>query len=124
MRVEYKVNDKAVIVAEGETQLEVFQNLASMQEIFGESHCGKCGSEHINFRVRNVKDGKKEYTYPEMQCQKCWAKLAYGQMEGGALFPVKFMREEGEYLKDANGKLIPKGTKGWVKFNKDTGKEE
>lgn len=123
MKVEYRISPRATVVAEGDTQLDVFTSLASMQEIFGESKCGKCDSEDIQFKIRTVKDGKKEYTYPEMQCRKCWAKLSYGQMEGGALFPVRYLREDGEYVK-VDDKLVPKGTRGWVKYNKETGKEE
>lgn len=119
-----KTYGKTTITADGSTQLEVFTNIASMEEVFCESKCGKCNSEEINFRVRNVTEGKKEYVYPEMVCKKCYAKLTFGQSEGGKLFPVRFEREDGEYKKGPDGKNIQKGSHGWVKYNKETGKEE
>lgn len=123
MKVEFRANDKVTLVAEGETPFEVFDTLAGMQEVFGEERCGKCAAANkpgtrLRFKVRRVKDGpKKEYTYPELHCEDCRAKLIFSQMEGGGLFPVRFERNEGEYVKDANGKLIPKGANGWVKWN-------
>lgn len=130
MKVEYKLNDRVTVVGEGDTQLEVFETLATLEEVFGDRECGKCGSRNLGFRVRHVQDGKKEYTYPEMKCNECHAKLAYGQMEGGKLFPVRFERKDGEYVK-VNDKNVPLGKKkdgkwsyGWVKFNKETNKEE
>lgn len=112
------------LTAEGATHLEVVKELAALEEVFSEAKCGKCGSEDIRFRVRSVQDGKKEYEYPEMLCGGCWAKLSFGQSEGGKLFPVRYEREGGEYKKDADGNYIPRGTRGWVKYNKETGKEE
>lgn len=126
MQVQHKINDKITIVVDGDTQLDVFQKLARMGEVFGETHCAKCKKDNISFRVRNVKDGKKEYNYPELVCNNsdCRAKLTFGTMEGGELFPVRFERNEGEYVKDKNGKNVPKGTWGWVIYNRETGKEE
>jgi hypothetical protein len=116
MKVNFKVNNKVTVTAEGETQLEVFEQLGSLQEVFGEEKCGKCGGDSLAFRVRHVTDGKKEYTYPEMQCRspKCFAKLSFGQqMESKNLFP-KRKNEDG----------TEKGKRGWVIYNKETGKEE
>lgn len=115
---------KVTLCADGENPLEIFQKLATLQEVFCESKCGKCGCEDLSYRVRNVQDGKKTYTYPEMSCSKCWAKLSFGQSDDGALFPVRYQRKDKEYLKDKDGKNIPKGANGWVKYNKETGKEE
>lgn len=126
MKVELKVSNAVTITAEGESQLDVFKNLASMQEIFGEKKCGKCHGVDLVFRVRNVKDGKKEYEYPELHCSNkdCRAKLSYGQMEGGSLFPVRYERKDSENVKDKDGKNIVVGSWGWKRYNKETGKEE
>lgn len=115
-----------VLEAVGENHLELFEQLSSLQEVFQQDKCGKCGNANLKFVVRKVQDGKKEYKYPEIRCSspKCLAKLTFGGMEGGALFPVRFEREDGAYKKDANDKLIPRGSWGWVKYNKETGKEE
>lgn len=125
LKVETKVNSKTTVVAEGETPLDVFTTLATLQELFGEEKCGKCGCENLTYRVRTVGEGKKTYTYPELVCQnwECRAKLSYGQMENGGLFPVRYVREDGENVK-VDGKNVVKGSWGWVKFNRDTGKEE
>jgi hypothetical protein len=128
LKVQLRVSPTVHVVAEGETQMDVFQQIAEMQEVFGEQKCGKCGCTDLSYRVRKVPDGKKsEFSYPELVCQNkdCWAKLSFGQAkEDGKLFPVRFERDGKEYKKDANGKNIRRGSNGWVKFNKETNKEE
>lgn len=126
MKVEFKPSEKITLVAEGETQFDIFQTLAEMQEVFAEDACGKCKSKWLRFVVRNVQDGKKEYKYPELRCgnPSCRAKLTFGQSENGKLFPVRFKRQDGEYVKDENGRNIQKGNWGWVIYNKETGEEE
>lgn len=121
MKVELKVSDKVTITAEGETQLDVFEQLGTLQEVFGERSCGKCDNTNLTFRVRRVTKGKAEYIYPELQCRSCYAKLTFGQkMEDKTLFPhrknddgtPKGMRKDG------------KSSRGWVIFNKETNTEE
>jgi hypothetical protein len=131
LRVERWVNQQTCIVAEGETQLDVFSQLASMQEVFGDTTCGKCKGSDLRFQVRKAKKGKKDLAYPEMVCKnpKCKAKLSYGQSDGGVLFPIRFEREKNDedvtvYVKDENGRMIPRGSYGWVVYNPETGKEE
>lgn len=118
MQVELKVSDCVKVVVNGETQRAVFENLASMQEVFGETECGKCRGGNFRFVVRDVDDNK----YYELHCanSKCRAKLSYGcTKKGEALFPKRF---EGE--PDASGKKKVVGTWGWKIWNKDTQKEE
>lgn len=135
LTVEKRINDSTTVVAQGETQLDVFNQLASMQEVFGERECAKCGDPYIQYRTRKASKGKgksaKEFYYPELVCTnpKCRAKLSYGQAEGGLIFPIRYERETNEddvtvYVKDENGRNIPKGKWGWVIYNKETGKEE
>lgn len=132
LKVSRRLNDAVTVVAEGDTQLDVFKQLASLGEVFGEQCCQKClakgktveQASNIEFRVRTVIDGKKSYEYPELSCKTCYAKFTFGQSEGGSLFPVRHERKDGEFVKDANGARIMKGTKGWTIFNKQTGKEE
>lgn len=95
-----------------DTQKEIFRRLASFQEIFGESKCGKCGKADLRYVVRTVDDND----YYEMRCQNlgCLAKLAFGaSKDGKSLFPKR---------KDADGNYI-KGN-GWGIYNKETGKVE
>jgi DNA-directed RNA polymerase subunit RPC12/RpoP len=127
MKVNYKSkNGRLACEFEGQGHLDVWKQIASFQEVFEEEKCGKCGSDHLRYVVRVAKDGKKEYEYPELRCQKCGAKLSFGTMNDGikSLFPIRFERDGTEYKRDANDKLIPIGTNGWKKYNKETGKEE
>jgi DNA-directed RNA polymerase subunit RPC12/RpoP len=129
MKVNYKnKNGRLSCEFEGKGHLDVWRQIASFQEVFEEEKCGKCGKDNLRFNLRISSDakGKEEYEYPELRCLSCGAKLTFGIMKDGkeTLFPVRNEREGKEYKKDANGKLIPKGSYGWVKYNKETGKEE
>lgn len=107
MKLKYKVSDKLEFELEGAGQKEVFKELATIQEIFGEEKCGLCGSTNFKFVVRNV-DGNDYY---ELRCSdtKCKAILAFGQhKKGGTLFPKR---------KDDNGNYLPNN--GWHKWKKE-----
>jgi hypothetical protein len=99
----------------GEQQRELFEQIATFQEVFDNSTCGKCGSTNIQFVVREAKDANGDVNqYYELRCKDCGAKLAFGcHKKGGGLFPKR---------KDSEGEYLP--TNGWVKWNKDSGKEE
>lgn len=113
-----KVSPTVIVVANGETQQEVFEELAGLQEIFGEGKCGKCGSTDLKFVVRDV-DGDKFY---ESRCVQCWAVLSYGSRKkpAGTLFPH---RKENENESIMGGKLkagekLP--SSGWLKYDPQT----
>ncbi len=135
MRIEMQVSPDLKLVADGETHVDLFESLASMQEVFGDDKCGKCGGKLLRFVVR-TNDGNK---YHELHCDSwdtklndgkgayCRAKLSFSvkkKPNAGALFPVRFQRKEGEYVKDANDKMIPRGSHGWVRWNPTTKQEE
>jgi hypothetical protein len=102
MKLNYKVSDKLSFELEGEGQKEIFKELASIQEIFGEESCGLCKSRNLRYVVRNV-DGNDYY---ELRCADCGAILAFGQhKKGGTLFPRR---------KDDEGKWLP--NRGWHKY--------
>ena len=104
MKVNYKVGDRLEFELEGAGQKELFKELASIQEIFGEEQCGMCGNSNIKFVVRNV-DGND---YFELRCANCGAILSFGQhKKGGTLFPKR---------KDESGNYLP--NKGWHKYTK------
>jgi hypothetical protein len=65
--------------------------LAVVAEIFSESSCGLCKSEAIVPIIRKSKDKKgKEFTYYEMKCVDCNARLAFGQANDTEnLFPKR-----------------------------------
>ncbi len=87
MQIQYKVNDKMVVVVEGDTLLETFKQLGDAQQVFSVNQCGCCKSTDIKFVLRKAVSGKKEFAYPEIHCQKCRARLSYGQSEGGIIYP-------------------------------------
>jgi formate dehydrogenase assembly factor FdhD len=111
MKVNYTTaSGRLSVELEGKTQKDIFSGLASFQEVFEETSCGKCRSESIKYMVRTV----DKYTYYELRCNDCRAKLIFGQhTENGTLFP-KRKDEEGNW----------NGSNGWVKWNPDTQKEE
>jgi len=102
MKAKYKVGDKLEFELDGAGQKELFKEIASIQEIFGENKCGICGSENIKFIVRVVDDNE----YYELRCMDCGAILSYGQhKKGGTLFPKR---------KDSDGNYMPNN--GWHKW--------
>ena len=111
MKVNYTNNSGRIMVElDGETQADLFEQLAHFQEVFDESQCGKCQSEDLRFQVRNVDDN----LYYELKCADCGSRLAFGVMKkGGRLFPRR---------KDRDGNWLP--NRGWVKWNPETKKEE
>tara|TARA_Y100001938_G_scaffold145561_1_gene222497 strand:+ start:2524 stop:2853 length:330 start_codon:yes stop_codon:yes gene_type:complete len=109
MKVKYQ-SGKISVEFDCDTQKELFAQLASFQEVFCETKCGKCGSENLKFVVRQV-DGNE---YHEIRCLDCGAKLQFGvNKKGGALFPKR---------KDGDGNWLP--DKGWTKWNPKTKKAE
>lgn len=124
IKIIQKINDNTTVELEAENDVEMFRKLSAAQEVYGDAKCPKCGSSHLGFRVRQATDGKKTFDYPERVClnYKCRAKLTFGVGENG-IFPVRFQREDGEYVKDEEGKRIPKGDRGWTKWDHDTQQE-
>lgn len=114
-----------IIQIEGETQIDVFKQAASVQETFGESSCGKCKSTNLKYVIRKAEADGEEYEYPELHCRECGAKLTFGQeKKDGGLWPIRSERDGKKYKRDENGKKIPKGSNGWVKYNHATKQEE
>ena len=130
MKINYTTkNGRLNFEFEADNQVGAWKTLASLQEVFEESKCLKCGGENLRFVVRKsqYKDkGKvKDCDYHELKCGSCGAKLAFGVLDDGSynLFP-KRKDKEGQWLgkKIKEGEEVP--TYGWVKWNHDTQKEE
>lgn len=103
MKLNYKVNSKLSFEIEAEGQKEIFKELSSLQEIFGEENCDLCKSENLKFSVRNVDSND----YYELRCLDCGATLSFGQhKKGGTLFPKR---------KDENNNWLKH--KGWYKWD-------
>jgi len=102
MKLTYKIADKFEFEIDATGQKEIFKELSTIQEIFGEAKCGLCGSENIKYVVRNVDNND----YYELRCLDCSAILTFGQhKKGTTLFP-KRKDEDGKYLQN----------KGWHKY--------
>ncbi len=120
MRVEYKVNDRITIAAEGETPQDIFKQISRLQESFGEEECGKCHSKKLTFTHRV----SSEYDFYELKCQDCYAKLEFGQGKD-KFYPKRMVVDaKGKTIKDANGKGEYRPDRGWFKYNKETGETE
>ena len=65
MKVTYRINDKLTFELETEDQKKLFEDLASLEEIFGLGKCGKCGKSDYKFVVRQDKEDNKYY---ELRC--------------------------------------------------------
>jgi len=110
MKVYCKFKNGISVEVEGGNQKEIFEELSTLQEVFGVSACGKCKKTDLKFVVREVDDNK----FYEVHCNDCNAKLAYGShKKGGTLFPKR---------KDEEGKYLP--SQGWVRWNPETKKVE
>tara|TARA_R110002167_G_scaffold79900_2_gene220032 strand:- start:11161 stop:11487 length:327 start_codon:yes stop_codon:yes gene_type:complete len=108
MKIRY-TEGKISVELEGDTQKALFKQLAEFQEVFANTQCKKCLSESTRFVVRENNGNE----YHELRCTKCQARLSFGaNRQGGSLFPKR--KDENEWLPDS----------GWVKYNKDTGKNE
>jgi len=109
MKATLQVNNRLSVEIDASGQKDLFEELASLQEIFGVTKCGKCGGEDLKFVVRE-NDGNKFY---ELHCQKsgCFARLAFGShKKGDTLFPKR---------KDSDGQYLPDG--GWTRWDKEKG---
>jgi hypothetical protein len=123
MKVQVKVAPRVFVEADGKTQTEIFESLASLQEVFGSfSTCGKCKSDDLRFVVRTDNEDNKYY---ELHCRKCFARLAFGQNKGekaGTLFPHVRENKKGSIMGLEPGTYLPDG--GWLRWNKQKGKSE
>lgn len=107
MKAVLRVNENLTLELDASSQKELFEDLANLQEVFGEDRCGKCDSTDLRFVVRE-NDGNKFY---EVQCRRCYARLAFGShKKGETLFPKR--KDGDDYLPD----------NGWTKWDKQQGK--
>jgi hypothetical protein len=118
MKVRIRLGN-AVIEAEGEKHADLWEQLSNAQEAFSTEPCGKCNDSNVRYVTRENDDGDKFF---ELHCTKCYAKLRMSQRKkGGNLYP---RRKAGE--NDASG--LEQGAwlpnRGWMKWNRDTNKEE
>jgi len=108
------------IEAQGEGHAELWEQLASLAEAFGERQCGKCNSEDIRHVVRENDGGDKFY---ELHCQKvgCRARLRMSVTKKDKRFFPKRKAGKDDASGIEEGKYLPHG--GWMKFDPATKKE-
>jgi hypothetical protein len=105
MKIQRKLSSATIIEAEGTTVAELFEALASLEEIFaGHEQCGLCQKVGVRYQVRRDKQGNKYY---QAVCLACAAEFRFGVRRDppGQLFPQ---------LKTENGDFKPNG--GWAKW--------
>jgi hypothetical protein len=114
VKANYEVRGNLIVEVEAETQRELFHELASACEVFGEKKCGLCGSADIAPIHRTVVQNRKVFEYAEWHCLGCQARLSLGcTMEGGKLFPHRKLGRAGKPDRE-RGMFGKHG--GWTKF--------
>ena len=110
MKAQIKVRPTLIIEVEEDKQINLFKALASIQEVFGEKACGKCGCEDLQFCVRSVEKSK----FLELKCRKCHAKLAISphDSDAGTLYPNR----QG---KDEAGEKFWLPDNGWMRWDRE-----
>lgn len=128
-KVRVFLNEKVAIEAEGDTHLDIFQQIADLSEAFDNCKCGQCGGTDVRFFIREAtdKDGDT-HKYPEIRCmnRQCRAKLSFGtHKKTFSLYPKRYqVDDKGKQIKGANGWGIPVGKNGWVIFRKEEQQNE
>lgn len=90
MKLIYKSTSMNIEV-DGQDAKEVFESMASAQEVFLNTNCGACDSSNTRFVCR--KNGK--FTFYEVRCMECGCCLSFGQRsEDGALYPRRTDKEK------------------------------
>lgn len=100
---------------EGKEQKDVFEQLASIQEVFGSEICELCKKGNLQFVVRNVEDNN----FYEIKCKDCGGKLALSQnKKGGSLYPVRKLKNGLPSKVDDEGPF-DFTTNGWHKYDRN-----
>lgn len=96
MKAHYRAfNGKLLIEVEGQTIKDLFEQIGPVAEVLdGDDSCGKCGSPHIYPRSREAQG----FTYYELVCSDCSAKLSFGQHKDGGSLWAKRTDEQGNVM--------------------------
>jgi len=127
MRVTVWVNRNISVDVEGTDDKALFKGIAQAQnhEFWADSCCGKCGCEDVKYQVRTVNTDGEENEFFEIVCKKCYAKLSFGHAKAGGMYAKRLeVGAKGKAIKDEHDKGIKLPNKGWLRFNKETGKNE
>lgn len=96
---------------EAENTKALFEKIASIYEVFGDTKCGHCKSQNVFPMVRKVEDNN----FYEMTCGDCHYKLSYGHAkDGSGMYPKRYVTDaKGKAKKDKNGKTEYLPDNGW-----------
>lgn len=107
-------NGQLTFQVEGKEQRDIFEQIASIQEVFDENTCGLCKKNNLRFIVRNVDDNN----FYEYHCTDCGARLSLSQnKKGGTLYPVRKLKGNKPATVNDEGPFDFK-TKGWYKWER------
>lgn len=112
MKAILKITDKLTVEFECDEANTLFEEIASVQEVFGEEKCGRCKSVDVRYTVRVDEEENKYY---ELACQNidCRARLVFGckKKPKGALYPKKRWNSLSDSEKQKRG---PEPKSGWL----------
>lgn len=122
LEVFYRPTADLTIKAECRDIEDVFKTLGPLQEVLGGNcECGKCKGTKIRLSHRKA-DGK--FDVYELLCETCHAKLALGKNDQGNLFPRRYEQDPDDPKKPRmkDGKKVWLADNGWVKWDRESGK--
>lgn len=103
MEAHYRAfHGKLVVKVEGSTIKELFEQIGPIAEVLdGDQVCGACGSPNIYPRARQA----QKFTYYELVCSDCTARLSFGQHSDGGTIWAK---------REKDGEPLP--NRGWLVY--------
>jgi len=106
---------RTTVVGEGQSHVDVFRQLVDLQDLFGNSRCGKCGSDNTYYRIRKTEKDRKKFEYFEMSCRDCYAKLPYHMHDDDKKGSMYIQKRVPDEKKEPNTEYYEGG---WEKYNK------
>ena len=110
MKSQFKVSSKLIVEVESDSQRAMFEELSKIQDIFGQSICGKCGKDNVKFVVRTDKD---ENQYYSMDCVDCRARLSFGCAKKNEELFVKRKDKEDKWISDMGWRIWNNSTQSY-----------
>ena len=125
LEVTVRLSPSVFIKTEASDMEGVVAAAAPLQEVANvySKGCQKCKrnkkpGDNIRFNSRTV----EKFTYSELLCNDCGAKLSFGKNSDGNLFARWYEQDPNDpaqaLMKD--GKKVPLPDGGWLKFNPET----
>ena len=115
LKANFRVRPELTLEIECKEQKNLFEDIASIQEVFENQSCTLC-TQHgpVRFVVRTV----EEDLYYEYRCDSCGARLNLSvNKKGGTLYVVRKLKD-GMPAKVTDTPPFDFRTKGWYKFDK------